>query len=375
MTACKISGILDANNKSHHIIFKINRSKTVLQNKCTKNKSKGGILMPTYKDLELARASYKLMHDLIQVKPGESVLITIDSVAEFRVAEELAKAAEILGGKVMVAWHSTPKGYGAVTMPYLPEQWLLYSPIWDEAVTNGRTRQIQLGGLGVDRITRCIGDTDIPALKAFQDTLAAMTRKARKGRITNAAGTDVSFEISPDRPVTNEIDYAEPGVHFLVGQIGWAPIEETINGVIAFDGTVSGGGDAELGFLSEPLKYIVKEGRIQEIQGGRQADILREYYKSLNDDNMYLAAHVCYGVLPNAQLGECTVENERVWGSTQWGFGHQGSCFTGGAPRVAVSHIDGICLNCSVWLDDVQIMDNGKYIEPTLVELAKKLGK
>lgn len=348
--------------------------------------------MPTYKDLELARASYKLMHDLIEVKPGESVLITIDSVADFRVAEELAKAAVILGGKVMVAWHSTPKGYGAVTMPYLPdpliagaaktdvwvelnEQWLLYSPIWDEAVTNGRTRQIQLGGLGVDRITRCIGDTDIPTLKAFQDTLADMTRKAKRGRITNAAGTDISFEISPDRPVTNEISYANPGVHFLVGQIGWAPIEETINGVIAFDGTISGGGDADLGFLTEPLLYIVKEGRIQEIKGGRQADILRKYYESLNDENMYLSAHVCYGVLPNAKLGECTVENERVWGSTQWGFGHQGSCFTGGAPRVAVSHIDGICLDCSVWLDDVQIMDNGRFIHPVLAELAKKLGK
>ena len=113
--------------------------------------------MPKFMDLELANACYKLMHDLIQVKKGESVLITVDSKAEFRVVEEMAKAAEVLGAKTMVAWHSTPKGYGALTMPYLPEpliacvdktdvwvemndQWLLYSPIWDKAVTNGRTR-------------------------------------------------------------------------------------------------------------------------------------------------------------------------------------------------------------------------------------------
>jgi len=348
--------------------------------------------MPQYLDLEMANTAYKLMHDLVKVKKGESVLITIDSRAEFRVAEEIAKVSEMLGAKVMVAWHSTPQGYGALTMPYLPEpliacadktdvwielndQWLLYSPIWDAAVNNGRTRQIMLGGLGIERMVRCIGKTDIPALKEFQDTLAAMTKNAKKVRITNAAGTDISFNMHPNRPVTNEIRYDEPGAHFMIGQIGWAPEEDSINGVIAFDGTISGGGDAELGFLTEPLFYVVEKGRINEIKGGSQADTLRAYYKSLDDPNMYIAAHVCYGVLPNAILGGCTTEDERVWGSTQWGFGHQGSCFSGGEPRIAKSHIDGICLRCSVWLDDVKILEDGVFIEPTLEALAKKLGK
>ena len=161
--------------------------------------------MPKFMDLELANACYKLMHDLIQVKKGESVLITVDSKAEFRVVEEMAKAAEVLGAKTMVAWHSTPKGYGALTMPYLPEpliacvdktdvwvemndQWLLYSPIWDKAVTNGRTRQVMLGGLSVERIVRCIGEVDLEVQQAFQNRLAAMTKQAKKMRITNGAG-------------------------------------------------------------------------------------------------------------------------------------------------------------------------------------------
>ena len=45
----------------------------------------------------------------------------MDSRPDFRVVEEMAKAAEVMGAKTMVAWHSTPKGYGALTMPYLPE--------------------------------------------------------------------------------------------------------------------------------------------------------------------------------------------------------------------------------------------------------------
>ena len=348
--------------------------------------------MPSYLDLELSQAAYKLMHDQVRVKKGESVLITIDSRADFRVAEEIAKVSEMLGAKVMLAWHSTPKGYGALTMPYLPEpliacadktdvwiemndQWLLYSPIWDAAVTNGRTRQGMLGGLGIDRIVRCIGQVDIDIQKEFQDTLTAMTKKAKKVRITNDAGTDVSFLMDPQRPVNNEIIYDQPGGHFLLGQIGWAPVEESINGVIAFDGTISGGGDAELGFLTEPVIYVVEKGRIQEIKGGKQADILRAYYKKLDDPNMYIAAHVCYGCNPNAKLEGTTTEDERVWGSTEWGFGHQGSNYSGGAPREAKSHIDGICLECTVFLDNVKILDQGVFIEPTLKALAAKLGK
>ena len=166
--------------------------------------------MASYMEFELANACYKLMHDLIKVKKGESVLITADSKPDFRVVEEMAKAAEVLGAKTMVAWHSTPKGYGALTMPYLPDpliacvdktdvwvemndQWLLYSPIWDKAVNNGRTRQVMLGGLSIERIVRCIGEVDLEAQQAFQNRLTEMTRATKRMRITNAAGTDVTF--------------------------------------------------------------------------------------------------------------------------------------------------------------------------------------
>lgn len=348
--------------------------------------------MPDFMDMELTNAAYNLMKELVQVKKGESVLVTIDSVAKFRVAEEIAKISNALGGKVMLAWHSTPKGYGSVTEPYLPEpliacadktdvwielndQWLLYSSMWDKAVANGRTRQVMLGGLSIQQIARCIGDIDIPAQRLFQDTITNMTRQTKHMKITNQAGTNIEFDNDPNRPVNSEIMYNTPGGHFLIGQIGWAPKEETVNGKIVIDGSISGGGTAELGVLANPVTYIVEKGRIVSIEGGKEADIIRNYFKELDDPNMYMPAHVCYGFNPNAKLEGTMTEDERVWGSTEWGFGHQGANFTGTVPRVAKSHIDGICLECSVWLDNVQITDNGRVIEPTLKTLSAKLGK
>jgi len=154
------------------------------------------------------------------------------------------------------------------------------------------------------------------------------------------------------------------------------PTEETINGRITFDGSYSGGGDLDLGVLSEPITYIVEKGRIVKFEGGRLAKLAENYFKSLDDPNMYLAAHVCYGCSPNAKLeGVMTGGRKSVGGRTVWGFGHQGSSCSGGEPREAKSHVDGVCLECSVWLDGEQIMDEGRFIHPELKALAKKLGK
>jgi leucyl aminopeptidase (aminopeptidase T) len=347
--------------------------------------------MPSIKDLELFKAAFKTVREILRLKQGENLLITIDSISEFRVAEEMAKAGEALGAKVMVAWHSTPKGYGKATDPYLPRplvaacpeadawielnnQWLLYGTAWERAVSNGRTRNLMLGGLSTDQLIRCIGEVDIEAQIAFQEKVVELTRRARRIKITNAAGTDVEFEDDPKRPFANEHIAETPGGHFLTGQIGWAPREESINGIMAFDGAISGGGEADIGRVAEPVVYEVVKGRIKDIRGGREAKIVKRWFEKLNDPNLYLAAHVCYGFNPNARLGFSTTEDERVWGCTEWGFGYQGPMYSGGKPRVAASHIDGICLDCSVSLDGQPLTRGGEVVHPDLLELAKACG-
>jgi len=346
--------------------------------------------MPTSLDLELAKAAHIIIFDMLKVKKGESVLITVDSMNDFRPAEECAKMAEAAGAKVMVAWHSTPKGYGKATEPYLPEplkvcipeadawiefnnQWLLYSSAWDKAITNGRTRYLCLGGLDTVRVCRCIGAMDFEAQTAFQNKLVEMTKNAKKVRMTNPAGTDLTFE-NGDRPVTNELGADTPGPHFLPGNIAWAPLEETINGTIVFDGTFSGGGEADIGLLKNPITLKVEKGRIVEISGGEEAEIMQNWLNKLDDDRMYYLAHATYGVNPGAKLEGMCCEDERMWGCTEWGFGQQGSYFEGSLGEAA-SHGDGTCLNSSVWLDGVQILDKGVFVEPTLKALATACGK
>ena len=59
--------------------------------------------MPSVLDFELGKTAYKVINELCKVKPSESVLITVDGPQEWRVGEEIAKAAEAADAKVMVA--------------------------------------------------------------------------------------------------------------------------------------------------------------------------------------------------------------------------------------------------------------------------------
>jgi leucyl aminopeptidase (aminopeptidase T) len=347
--------------------------------------------MPEIYELELGKAGYIIAHEMCRVQKGESVIITIDSANDFKPAQETAKAAEAAGGKVMVAWHSTPRGYGKVADPQLPEslkigipaadvwiefnnQWLLYSSPWIEAMSNNRTRYLFLGGLDPARVVRCIARLDMDLQEKFQDKVVELTHEASKMRITTPAGTDISFDNVRERPITNELRAETPGPHFLVGQIGWAPLEESINGTIVFDGSFSGGGEADLGILSHPIELVIKEGRIVEIKGQDDAKKMNAWLKKLGDDNMKNLAHVCYGFNPGAVLTGLCTEDERVWGSTEWGLGYQGPMFEGMLPE-AISHADGICLNSTVWVDDTLLLEEGKVVHPELVELAKEMGK
>jgi leucyl aminopeptidase (aminopeptidase T) len=98
------------------------------------------------------------------------------------------------------------------------------------------------------------------------------------------------------------------------------------------------------------------------------------WLEKLGDPNMYYLAHVCYGFNPGAILTGLCTEDERVWGSTEWGIGYQGPMFEGNLGN-AVSHADGICLNSTVWLDNELLLEKGKVVHADLVDIAKAIGK
>ncbi|HHX23393.1 MAG: aminopeptidase [Tepidanaerobacteraceae bacterium] len=339
--------------------------------------------------MELAKAARVLVEDLLGVKENETVVFTADTESDERVVKAAASAAFAAGAKPMVIWTASPLGVGKAADPMLPidalsealkkadvwvefnNKWLLYSTPFERAVFgNDKIRYMNLVGMNVDMIVRVIGRVDTDLLATFMTKITDMTKKAKKMKITTPAGTDLEFENNPTHPMSCDVGKANvPGIHYLSGQIGWTPQLETINGTLVFDGTL----EPPCGLLSEPVVLTVEKGRVVKIEGGKQAAQFKSWLESFNDPHMFRLAHVCYGFNPGAKLTGDILEDERIWGATEWGLGYQSAedCPPDGIP--AVSHCDGICLNSSVWLDGKQVLDEGKVVDPELKVLADKL--
>ncbi|MCX8168601.1 MAG: aminopeptidase [Candidatus Methanomethylicia archaeon] len=347
--------------------------------------------MTKFYEWELYHAAHVLVNNVFKVRVNEIVAITADTMSDERVVEVVAGAAQHTDAKVIVVWMlASPYGVGKQTDLVIPVealsallskvdvwiefnyQWLLYSTVFENAFKeNKKLRYMCLAGMGVDQFVRLIGRVNIPILQKLQDTIVEILKKTKNVRITSPAGTDVTFEMNPKHPIRNHKgDASIPGSHMVPGQISWAPIFESINGVIVFDGIINPPFTEP---LKEPIKLYIEKGEIKRIEGGREARIFEDWLKKFNHSQMFKLAHVAIGINPEAKLTGNIVESERVWGATEWGIGYVGSGLTGGEPIPAPTHTDGITLNSSIWFDNTLILDKGKFIESTLIELAKQL--
>ena len=347
--------------------------------------------MAQYYEYELGKAAKILCEELLKLKPGETFVITAETESDERVVDAAASAAFACGAKPMVIWTASPLGVGKAADPMLPvealtavllkadawvelnNKWLLYSTPYDIAVKeNKKLRHLCLNGMTVDMMVRNMGRVDYPTLEKFMKLVTERTRSAKHVRITTPAGTDVEFDNKPGRKFLMELGYANtPGSHMMAGQIGWAPTFESINGKIVFDGSLV---PPIVGILQTPVSLTIEKGVIVKWEGGKEAIEYEKWLKGFNDPMMLKLAHVCYGFNPGARLTGNILEDERVWGGTEWGIGNVGAIYIPGGIS-GPSHSDGICLNSSVWLDGVQITDKGQLLDPELKKLAEKLGK
>lgn len=341
-------------------------------------------------EFELIEAAGKLVDKVLHIRPGEEVVITADSGSDWRVVVATAQAVRLAGAKPLVLWFNMARGVGMEAERDVPaksiraavlssdvwiefnKSWLLYSSIYEEAVKSGRIRYLILVGMDADMMVRMIGRVNIEALFEFQKKLQSIIAGSREFSLTSPEGTSMTFENDPSRPILVEGEVIGPGDYAPVGQVDWAPLEESINGTFVADGSIYP--PAELGLLKKPVKLTIEKGRIIGIEGGREAEILRKWLEDMGDPNMYNVAHIALGCHPNAKLTGNILEDERVWGAVDWGFGSQSPTFKGKL-GIATSHFDAVALGATLTVDGELLIRNGEYVHKDLIDLIKRLKK
>ncbi len=157
-------------------------------------------------------------------------------------------------------------------------------------------------------------------------------------KITSEVGTNLEFEVG-NRPMIVSV-----GAVSKPGELDWfpgamanvAPIETSIYGTIAVDGSLF-----PYGLVEENVLIELEKGVITNISGGSVAMRFRTWLASLDDEVAYHLCHVSVGFNPRAEITGAITEDERCLGAVTVGFGRQAASF-GGTIKGGEHHLDVI---------------------------------
>lgn len=340
--------------------------------------------------LEQEQLAKLIIEDMFQLQPGETVAITGDSGSNRGFADTLAIATQNAGGLYLLLWTPKASKDGQAGIHEWPAKalmaalckvdiWIelhsttiLYSHIWETAFSkNKKLRYLILGESSVKSMIRTFTNFDINTLGKFLNKIMQMTMKTNTIRITSDNGTDVSYETDSNYEFDIDSgDYSKPIFGTAPGYVNIVPKVGSLNGKIVFDLLMN----ANVYDNDNHVEFIMKDGKIVEVNGGSEAEKFKNYLASFNDENMYKISHNMLGFNPNVRkLSGEIVEDERIWGGVDFGFGHTSPMDMPPNGQPAKSHFDGVVEKTSIYLDSTQIVNNGEVCHPDLILMAKNL--
>ena len=207
----------------------------------------------------------------------------------------------------------------------------------------------------------------------LRNTVEAGGRKLREGsvlHVTSPAGTDLTADISgEDLPITHQWGYVdEPGRwdHWPSGFVACFPRDRTAEGQIVLQP-----GDALIPwqrYVRDTVTISVEKGFIKDISGnGADAHVLRDYFESWNDSEVWALSHMGWGLLPVARWSAFDVYDPRTLygqelrstaGNFMWSTGSNRF-----ADRETPAHLDVPMRDCTVTIDGAPVVTGGALVE------------
>ena len=213
-------------------------------------------------------------------------------------------------------------------------------------------RQIMLEGMRADfqRVDR------------LSQKVVEMVRKASKIRAKTGAGTDLTADLNPNYKwlKTSGIISPEKWGNLPGGEIFTTPGE--VNGTFVIDGVVGDYLCAKFGSLKEnPLTIQMKGNRLTEAHSENR-ELEDDFWKYTHtDENSDRVGEFAIGT--NIDLKEVIgqILQDEKYPGVHIAFGNPYGAHTG-AEWDSTTHIDVVGRKFNIWVDDQQIMQDGKFL-------------
>jgi aminopeptidase len=328
-------------------------------------------------DPEYTPGAFNAVNVCLRVQPDEQVCVITDE-ATIEIAAAIVRELEKLGAP-----------YHAWVLEELAERPLtdLPRPILDDlessqvsifavqAQTNELRSRIQMTDVvnrrkirhahmvNINRQIMLEGmRADFQKVDRLSAKVIAMVRKAQRVRATTAAGTDLAADLNPNYKwlKTSGIITPEKWGNLPGGEIFTTPGE--VNGTFVIDGVVGDYLCAKFGNLQEnPLTVRMKGNRLTEAHSENR-ELENDFWKYTHtDENSDRVGEFAIGT--NIDLKEVIgqILQDEKYPGVHIAFGNPYGTHTG-AEWNSTTHIDVVGRKFNIWVDDEQIMRDGKFL-------------
>ena len=203
---------------------------------------------------------------------------------------------------------------------------------------------------------------DFNKVDEISERLIQKARTAKTITVKNPGGTNLVAEFSTGLKwlKTSGLISVEKWGNLPGGEIFTSPYN--VNGTFVVDGVVGDYLCSKYGDLkNNPLKIEIKDSRIVKMECSLK-ELLEEFTAyTMTDENSNRVGEFAIGtnIACKAVIGQI-LQDEKL-PTVHIAFGHPYSAHTG-ADWQSTTHIDCVTIDGSIWLDDEQVMDNGKFL-------------
>ena len=230
------------------------------------------------------------------------------------------------------------------------------------AILDGGARILMVSNEHPEILERLVPD---PALKPRVDEGAALLAGASEMRVTSAAGTDLTVDVSQAPAAASWGCTNGPGTvaHWPGGLCLCFPPAGTVNGTLVLDV-----GDVNLTFkryLESPVRLQITDDYVTDVSGdGLDAELMSSYLEAWDDPDAYAVSHVGWGMNPLARWDALTMYDRTQFNGTELRAFAGNFLYSTGANETAgrhtLGHFDLPLRNCTVTLDGRTVVSAGR---------------
>lgn len=318
------------------------------------------------KSILMSKGAKTIVETCAGIKKGEQVVIVTEPRME-NICKSIATAVYAVGAEPIVTCMIPRKTDGQEPPKSIAEAMknsdaficavyksITHTRAVKDAIMNG-SRGIMLTQFEDELLIEGGVEADFEAAAIVCKKVAKALENSREVTLTTPYGTDLKFSAKGRRgnALTCMVDKGEfapvPTVEANV-----SPLEGTAEGIIVANASIPYIG---IGLLEENVIVKVENGMIVSINGGKQAEMLKENLKSKDDPMVYNIAELGVGLNPNCRFIGLMLEDEGVYGSVHIGIGTN---ITLGGNIKAACHYDLIMTKPTVVADGTIVLKDGE---------------